>query len=91
MLKPICAAILTTFLGVGLVHADNNCEAQAKEKKLSGAAKLSFIAKCERTAAEPAASAAADECAKQAVDKKLAGAAKASFVKKCVKDSTEKK
>jgi hypothetical protein len=91
MLKSICTAIIATFLCVGLVRAENNCEAQAKEKKLSGAAKFSFIAKCERTSAEPAASAAADECAKQAVDKKLAGAAKTSFVKKCVKDSTEKK
>jgi hypothetical protein len=90
MLKPICAAIFTTFLCVGLAHADNNCEAQAKDKKLSGAAKYSFMAKCEKNAAEPAASAAASECAKQAVDKKLAGAAKASFIKKCTKDSEAK-
>jgi hypothetical protein len=90
MLKQISAAVFTTFLCLSLAHAENNCEAQAKDKKLSGAAKMSFVAKCERTAAEPAATAAAEECGKQAVAKKLAGAAKTSFIKKCTKDSTAK-
>ena len=49
---------------------------QATDKKLAGAAKTSFLTKCERTA-----------CEGQAADKKLAGAAKTSFVKKCVKDA----
>ena len=49
---------------------------QAMDKKLAGAAKTSFMTKCERTA-----------CKAQAADKKLHGAAETSFVKKCVKDA----
>lgn len=63
--------------------ADQSCEAQATEKKLAGAAKTSFIKKCEKDVTESATKA----CEGQAADKKLAGAAKTSFVKKCVKDS----
>jgi len=64
--------------------ANPSCEAQATEKKLAGAAKTSFVKKCEKDAT----AAATKECEGQAADKKLAGAAKTSFVKKCVKDST---
>lgn len=53
------------------------------EKKLAGAAKTSFLKKCEHDAMAAATTA----CEAQAADKKLAGAAKTSFVKKCVKDS----
>lgn len=59
------------------------CEAQATEKKLAGAAKNSFVQKCEKEAA-----AASSTCEAQATEKKLAGAAKNSFTKKCVKDAT---
>jgi len=59
-----------------LAFADDACMTQATDKKLAGAAKTSFLTKCERTA-----------CESQAADKKLAGAAKTSFVKKCVKDA----
>ena len=51
----------------------------ATEKKLAGAAKGSFLKKCEKDAQA--------SCEAQAGDKKLAGAAKNSFVKKCVKDA----
>jgi len=64
--------------------ANPTCDAQAAEKKLSGAAKTSFVKKCEKDAAE----AATNTCDAQAADKKLAGAAKNSFVKKCVTDAT---
>ena len=64
--------------------ANPACDAQATEKKLSGAAKTSFVKKCEKDAAE----AATKTCEGQAADKKLAGAAKNSFVKKCVTDAT---
>ena len=64
--------------------ANPACDAQAAEKKLSGAAKTSFVKKCEKDAAE----AATNTCDAQAADKKLAGAAKNSFVKKCVTDAT---
>ena len=59
-----------------LAFADDACTTQAMDKKLAGAAKTSFMTKCERTA-----------CEGQAADKKLAGAAKTSFVTKCVKDA----
>ena len=63
--------------------ANPSCETQATEKKLAGAAKTSFVKKCEKDAS----AAATKTCEGQAVDKKLAGAAKTSFVNKCVKDS----
>jgi hypothetical protein len=59
----------------------------ADEKKLAGAARTSFITKCEKDAS-PAASPA---CEKSAADKKLAGAAKASHLKKCMADEKAKK
>ena len=59
------------------------CESQAAEKKLAGAAKSSFMKKCETDMA----AAGTPSCDAQAADKKLAGAAKASFVKKCKADA----
>ena len=55
------------------------CNAAVQEKKLAGAAKNSFLQKCEREATE--------RCEAAAAERKLAGAAKASNVKKCVKDA----
>jgi hypothetical protein len=55
------------------------CTATAGDKKLAGAAKASFMKKCE-TDAKTA-------CDTKAAEKKLAGAAKNSFVKKCVGDA----
>jgi len=65
----------------------STCEAQAAEKKLAGAAKTSFLKKCERDAAAASPDAAREACEKTAAEKKLAGAAKNSFVTKCVKDA----
>ena len=56
---------------------------RAPQKKLSGAARTSFIKKCEPDAATAT-------CDAQAAEKKLAGAAKTSFTKKCVEDSAGK-
>jgi hypothetical protein len=53
--------------------------ANAADKKLAGAAKTSFLGKCQRDAATA--------CDATAAGKKLAGAAKTSFTKKCVKDA----
>lgn len=64
-----------------------SCDAQTSEKKLAGAAKNSFLQKCEKDAAAALAS-ATTSCEAQATEKKLAGAAKNSFTKKCIKDST---
>jgi hypothetical protein len=76
------------YFRLSLVHehcirADSSCTAQATEKKLSGAAKNSFVKKCQKDAAASAKT----TCEGQAADKKLAGAAKNSFLKKCEKDA----
>ena len=63
----------------------SGCEAQAMEKKLAGAAKNSFVKKCEKDSGGSAKAA----CEMKAGEKKLAGAAKNSFVKKCVTDGAK--
>jgi hypothetical protein len=63
------------------------CEGKAAEKKLAGAAKASFLKKCEKDAMMATAQ---SSCEGKAAAKKLAGAAKGSFVKKCVKDAGAK-
>jgi hypothetical protein len=62
-----------------------SCDAQATEKKLAGAAKNSFVKKCQKDAM--AANPAAAACEKSSADKKLAGAAKSSHMKKCMADA----
>jgi hypothetical protein len=73
-------ALVALSLGLAgapaLAYADDACMTQATDKKLNGAAKTSFLTKCERTS-----------CESQAADKKLHGAAQTSFVKKCTKDA----
>jgi hypothetical protein len=71
----LCLAGAPTY-----TFADDACMTQAmsRDKPLTGAAKTSFLKKCETTACEAKA---------QAMDKPLHGAAKNSFVAKCVKDA----
>jgi hypothetical protein len=85
LIGEICAmtktlALVALALGLAgapaLAYADDACATQATDKKLAGAAKTSFMTKCEKTA-----------CESQAKDKNLHGAAMTSFVKKCVKDA----
>ena len=87
----ISIAFVTLGLFGGHASAANaDCEAKASEKKLAGAAKTSFIKKCEAEAgAAPAA--ASPACEKSAADKKLAGAAKTGHIKKCMADASAKK
>jgi hypothetical protein len=82
MTKTILRAVVAVALigAPALAFADASCMAQATDKKLAGAAKTSFLKKCD-TDAQMA-------CDSQAADKKLAGAAKMSFTKKCVTDAT---
>ena len=87
-------ASLTLALLATVAHAgDAACEAKAVDKNgkaLAGAAKTSFIKKCEK---ESKATSAGAACAAKAVDKNgkaLAGAAKTSFIKKCEKDAAAK-
>jgi hypothetical protein len=87
MHKLLAVLALTVAAFAGPAHAaGSTCEAQAAEKKLAGAAKTSFVKKCEKDAAAGGASAT---CEAQAAEKKLAGAAKTSFVKKCVADAAK--
>jgi hypothetical protein len=86
MLKTtLIAAVAGLLLSTSALAAD--CAKMADEKKLAGAARTSFVTKCEKDA-KPAANAA---CEKSAADKKLAGAAKTSYVKKCSADAAAKK
>ena len=83
-------ATLSLALLSTLAHADAACDAKAAEKKLAGAAKTSFLKKCEKDAG----AATAPTCASKAVDKNgkaLAGAAKAASIKKCEKDAAAAK
>jgi len=78
MLKKVCLVIGLAFAGSAFAQ-DATCVANATEKKLAGAAKNSFLKKCEKDAAA--------RCEIASKEKKLAGAAKSSFSKKCVKDA----
>lgn len=73
-------ALVVSLCVAGSVFAqDATCTAKSAEKKLAGAAKTSFMKKCEKDAAAA--------CEVGSKEKKLAGAAKNSFTKKCVKDA----
>ena len=95
MIKHLSAALVAALLCAGMAQANTHkeapkmaadCEKQAAEKKLAGAAKTSFVKKCSGGGAM-AKSPAAEACDMQATEKKLAGAAKNSFVKKCTADA----
>ena len=75
-------AFLTAAAIAGATHVARaegaTCNATVSEKKLAGAAKNSFLKKCQADAQV--------QCDSTAASKKLAGAAKNSFTKKCVTD-----
>jgi len=76
-MKRIALALALSLIA-GSAYAAS-CTADSAEKKLAGAAKTSFMKKCETDAKA--------SCDAQAAEKKLAGAAKTSFTKKCVTDA----
>ena len=78
MHKTIIAATLALFAG-SAIAADATCAVRAAEKKVAGAAKTSFMTKCQSDAAA--------KCETTADEKKLHGAARTSYVKKCVSDT----
>jgi len=84
--KPLLIVIALIVAGLSMTAqaADTSCEIKAAEKHLAGAAKNSFMKKCEKDAK---VSAAKEQCEAQAAEKKLHGAAKTSFTKKCVNDA----
>ena len=75
----VCALALPVVALPAFAQDGPSCSVAAAEKKLAGAAKNSFMKKCEKDAT--------DRCEAAAAEKKLAGAAKNSFTKKCVKDA----
>ena len=78
-------ALLTAFMFSNMAYAmHGGCENKALEKKLAGAAKTSFVNKCER---DFNTGEATKVCDTKAAEKKLSGAAKTSFTKKCVNDT----
>ena len=78
MLKRIFLAAIVATFAAGSAFADDTCASKAvgkDGKPLAGAAKTSFMKKCNH-----------DSCEAKAMGsdgKKLAGAAKTSFMKKC--------
>jgi hypothetical protein len=80
-LVPISVAVISLALTTSAIAqaAAPTCNAVAQEKKLAGAAKTSFLKKCERETTE--------RCEAAANERKLAGAAKTSNVNKCVKEA----
>lgn len=81
MVRIIVAAAAALFT-LNTFAAEPSCTVRAAEKKLAGAAKNSFMKKCETDSKT--------SCEAAAAEKKLAGAAKNSFVKKCVNDAVGK-
>lgn len=77
MHKTILAAVLSLFALSTL--AEPSCTDRASEKKLAGAAKTSFLKKCESDAKAG--------CELRAKERKLGGAAQTSFVRKCTNDA----
>jgi hypothetical protein len=73
------ALILSLSFASSAMAEGPTCAAGVAEKKLAGAAKTSFMKKCETDAKAT--------CEGASKEKKLAGAAKNSFEKKCVKDA----
>jgi hypothetical protein len=72
------AAIAALLTSGAYAQMGASCAAGASEKKLAGAAKTSFLKKCEGDAKSA--------CETSATEKKLSGAARTSFTKKCVED-----
>jgi hypothetical protein len=86
-MKKLIALLLVAF-SASAVYAADDCAVRAAEKKLAGAAKNSFMKKCQADAGATPENA---ECAAKAKEKKLAGAAKNSFMKKCTTDAAAAK
>lgn len=71
--------LIACCLSASVLAQEASCQATVAEKKLAGAAKTSFLKKCEAEAQA--------RCDQSASDKKLAGAAKNSHLKKCLADA----
>ena len=85
MIKSTLAVLFAGLFATSAFAAD--CNKMADDKKLAGAARTSFVKKCERDTATPASAA----CEKSATDKKLAGAARTRHIRTCMADAAAKK
>src|SRR6476659_7925103 len=65
MFSKTCLVVVLTFASSACVPGAATCDAQAAEKKASGAAQTSFLKKCKEDAAA--------QCEVQAKEKNLAG------------------
>jgi hypothetical protein len=72
----VCAATGSAHAQQPTTPRSPTCTNESIDKKLAGAAKTSFMKKCETDATAA--------CDAAATDEKLSGAAKTSFTKKCV-------
>jgi hypothetical protein len=79
IMSKLFALLALALLFTAAQAQEATCTAAATEKKLAGAAKNSFLKKCEKDATA--------KCEAAATERKLAGAAKNSNVKKCIKDA----
>ena len=93
MKKLLTALVATLFATTVFAQAGGTCEAQATDKKLAGAAKTSFMKKCEREAkaaegktAKTAQQEKMKTCNKEAGDKKLKGKERKAFMSDCLKN-----
>ena len=78
-MRTCLALLIAASFSFNALAAEPSCQAVAAEKKLAGAAKNSFLKKCEADAQA--------KCDQSVADKKLAGAAKNSHLKKCMADA----
>ena len=78
-MRTCLALLIAASFSLHAAAAEPSCQAVVAEKKLAGAAKNSFLKKCEADAQA--------RCDQSAADKKLAGAAKNSHVKKCMAEA----
>ena len=78
-MKTMLTAALLSLFAVSAHGQGATCNMQVTEKKLAGAAKTSFMKKCETDATKA--------CDADSKAKKLSGAAKTSHMKKCVNDA----
>lgn len=77
-MKTLLAALVSSLLSLSALAADDACLTEAAGKKLSGAARSSFVHKCVR-----------ERCEAGAVGRQLAGAARNSFMTRCLADGLE--
>ena len=78
-MKTLLTAALVSLFAISAYAQGATCNMQVTEKKLAGAAKNSFMKKCETDATKA--------CDANSKARKLSGAAKTSHMKKCVNDA----